>query len=108
METSSTTRARRRSTWLWALRVAVTVAAVAYLFQAVSAGQLLDGDYAFLRLHQLGTTTADLLMLLALVSAAGLKWVARGPLAPFLLTLAAMIVSPVRAGSSGTCPSGSP
>src|SRR5699024_11778007 len=83
----------------WALCVAVTVAAVSYLFQAVSAGQFLDGDYAFLRLHQLGTTTADLLMFLALVSAAGLKWVARGPLAPFLITLAAMIVSQVQAAT---------
>ena len=99
METSSPTRARWYSTCLWALRVAVTVAAVAYLFQAVSAGQFLDGDYAFLRLHQLGTTTADLLMFLALVSAAGLKWVARGPLAPFLITLAAMIVSQAQAAT---------
>lgn len=99
MESSPSTRPRRYSTCLWALRVAVTVAAVAYLFQAVSAGQFLAGDYAFLRLHQLGTTTADLLMVLALVSAAGLKWIARGPRAPFLITLAAMLVSQAQAAT---------
>lgn len=86
-------RRRRYSICLWTLRVVVTAAAVTYLFQAVSAGQFLDGDYAFLRLHQAGTTIADVLMFIALVSAAGLKWIARGPLAPFLITLVAMVVS---------------
>lgn len=99
METSATTRTRWYSSCLWVLRVAVTLAAITYLFQAVSAGQFLDGDYAFLRLHQLGTTTVDILMFIALVSAAGLRWVARGPVAPFLITLAAMIVSQAQAAT---------
>src|SRR5690625_7730575 len=108
METSATTRTRWYSSCLWVLRVAVTLAAITYLFQAVSAGQFLDGDYAFLRLHQLGTTTADILMFIALVSAAGLRWVARRPVAPFLLALGAMVVSPARAdagaGRAGRAP----
>lgn len=86
-------RHRWQSICLWPLRVTTTLAAATYLFQAVSAGQFLDGDYAFLHLHQLGTTAADLLMFAALVSAAGLKWIASGPLTPFLITFVAMLVS---------------
>lgn len=75
------------------------LAAVAYLFQAVSAGQFLSGDYVFLRVHQLGTTAADTLMLIALVATACLKWVARGPLTPFAAVLTVMAVSQLQAAS---------
>ena len=94
---------RTRDRWhlasLWALRVTVTLAAVVYLFQAVSAGQFLEGDYAFLRVHQLGTTVADVLMFVALVSAGCLKWVARGPLSPFLAVVGTIIVSQAQAAA---------
>lgn len=79
--------------------MALTLAAVAYLFQAVSAGQFLEGDYAFLRVHQLGTTVADVLMFVALVSAGCLKWVARGPLSPFLAVVGTIIVSQAQAAA---------
>ena len=84
---------RRAAACRWAFRATITPAAVTYLFQAVSAGQFLDGDYAFLRVHQVGTTVADALLLLALVAAGCLRWLARGPLAPFLYVLGAMLVS---------------
>lgn len=82
---------------LWALRIAVTVAAAGYLFQAVSAGQFLSGDYGFLGIHQAGTTAVDVVMVLALLSAGSLRWAARGSVAPFLATLAAIAASQVQA-----------
>jgi hypothetical protein len=89
-----TAEPRKRDDWFrWVFRVAITLAAAVYLFQAVSAGQFLDGDYAFLGIHQLGTTVADALMFVALVSTGCLKWVARGPVTPFLAVLATMAVS---------------
>lgn len=94
---------RARDRWhrpgLWVLRVAVALAAAVYLFQAVSAGQFLDGDYAFLRVHQLGTTIADALMFLALASTGCIKWIARGPLTPFLAVLGAILVSQAQAAA---------
>lgn len=87
------TRARWVSASLWPLRVTSTLAATVYLFQAVSAGQFLDGDYGFLRIHQLGTTVADILMFAALVAAACLRWLAHGRLTPFLAVLGAVLVS---------------
>ncbi|APX33631.1 hypothetical protein BH708_13915 [Brachybacterium sp. P6-10-X1] len=95
------TERRERSTapFLWAWRVLLTVAAAGYLFQAVSAGQFLQGDYAFLRFHQVGTTTLDVVMVLALLAAGALRWVARGPLLPLLGTLGVFAVSQAQAGT---------
>ena len=88
---------RRRDRWfrpcLWAFRVTITLAAVIYLFQAVTAGQFLDGDYAFLRVHLMGATVGDITMFSALIATACLKWVARGPLTPFLGVLGAIVVA---------------
>lgn len=86
---------RRRSflPCLWVWRVLLALAAAGYLFQAVSAGQFLQGDYDFLRIHQLGTTSLDTVMLLALIAAGLLKWLSRGPVLPFLGTLGVLLVS---------------
>ena len=80
----------------------ITLAAIGYLFQAVSAGQFLDGDYAFLRVHQLGTTVVDVLMFLALVATVLLKWVARGPLTPLVAVLATLIASQAQAATGAS------
>lgn len=92
---------RERSTapYRWAWRILLTAAAAGYLFQAVSAGQFLQGDYAFLRLHQVGTTALDVVMVLALLAAGALRWVARGPLLPLLGTLGVFAVSQAQAGT---------
>ena len=92
-------RPRWRLACLWTFRAAITLAAVGYLFQAVSAGQFLDGYYAFLQVHQVGTSVVDGLMAIALVSTALLKWVARGPVAPFVAVLATMAVSQAQAAT---------
>lgn len=92
----------RRRSWLillWAWRVLLTLAAAGYLFQAVSAGQFLQGDYDFLQIHQLGTTTLDAVMFLAVVAAGLLKWAARGPLLPFLGTLGVLLLSQAQSGT---------
>lgn len=85
--------------YLWAWRILLTVAAAGYLFQAVSAGQFLQGDYAFLRIHQLGTTALDIVVVLALVTAGLLRWAARGPVLPLLGTLGVFAVSQAQAGT---------
>ncbi|WP_155838554.1 hypothetical protein [Arthrobacter castelli] len=93
---------RRRRSWspcLWAWRVLLALAAAGYLFQAVSAGQFLQGDYDFLRIHQIGTTTLDVVMFLALIAAGLLKWLSRGPLLPFLGTLGVLLVSQAQSGT---------
>lgn len=66
--------------------MAVTAAAVLYFFQAVSAGQFLDGQYPFLRLHQLATTAADVCVTLALLLAVLLVRPGRGRLTPLVAT----------------------
>lgn len=77
----------------------LTLAAAGYLFQAVSAGQFLQGDYDFLRIHQSGTTTLDAVMFLALIVAGLFRWLSRGPLLPFLGTLGVLLVSQAQAGT---------
>lgn len=92
-------RERSAAPYLWAWRILLTAAAAGYLFQAVSAGQFLQGDYAFLRFHQVGTTALDVVMVLALLAAGALRWVARGQLLPLLGTLGVFAVSQAQAGT---------
>ncbi|UQU67654.1 hypothetical protein COUCH_15870 [Couchioplanes caeruleus] len=96
MATTDQTRTRWHKVGLQLFRSAISAAAVVYLFQAVSAGQFLDGGYDFLRLHQLGTTVADGLMALALIATTLMKW-GRGSLRPFLGVLATILVSQAQA-----------
>lgn len=75
------------------------MAAAGYLFQAVSAGQFLQGDYDFLQIHQIGTTALDATMFLALIASALFKWLSHGPLLTFLGTLGVMLVSQAQAAT---------
>lgn len=74
-------------------------AAAGYLFQAVSAGQFLQGDYDFLVVHQVTTTVLDALMFIALIVACLLKWLTRGPLLPLLGTISVVAVSQAQAAT---------
>lgn len=87
---------------LWAWRALLALAAAGYLFQAVSAGQFLQGDYDFLGVHQVGTTVLDGVMFLALIVSGLLKWLARGPLWPLLGTLGVIVVSQAQAMTGAT------
>src|SRR5690625_2343120 len=54
-------------------RVLIWLVVIAYLGQAVLAGQFLSGTYAALRLHQTGGTASDLILFLAVVIGALLQ-----------------------------------
>lgn len=80
-------------------RVLIWLVVIAYLGQAVLAGQFLSGTYAALRLHQTGGTASDLILFLAVVIGALLRWHAKGSLWPFWVALGLLVANQVQNGA---------
>jgi hypothetical protein len=72
---------------------------LAYLGQAVLAGQFLSGTYFALRLHQLGGTASDLIVFLAVVVGALLRWHAKGSAWPFWAVVGLLVANQVQNGA---------
>jgi len=76
-------------TWVyWPFRVAITLAALMLVLQAVLAGQFLAGTFGALGMHRDNATYAGIMVLVAAACALLVWRPGRGPLWPFLATLA--------------------
>lgn len=76
-------------TWTyWPFRVAITLAALMMVLQAVLAGQFLAGTYQALGMHRDNATYAGIMVLVAAACALLIWRPGRGPFWPFPATLA--------------------
>lgn len=80
-------------------RALAWIVTAAYFGQAVFAGQFMAGTYAALRMHQIGATVTDVVLFLAVVVAALLRWRAKGAIWPFLAALALLLANQVQNGA---------
>lgn len=81
----------------WTYRLSVTIAAVAYLLQAVSAGQYLSGSAAFLRVHQQTPIVADMALFIGIISAIVLRWPGGVSARPLVVVIAIFLVAQAQA-----------
>jgi hypothetical protein len=72
---------------------------VAYLGQAVFAGQFLSGTYFALRLHQYGGTVSDVVVFLAAFVGALLRWHGKGNAWPFWVAVGLLVTNQVQNGA---------
>jgi len=96
LETSSSNQRIRNNSW-WVYRFAITIAAVAYLFQAVTAGQYLSGNVVFLRMHQQTPIAADAALVAGIVAAILLRWPGRATVRPLVLIIATFLLAQAQA-----------
>lgn len=71
----------------------------AYFWQVILAGQFLSGTYAALNLHQLGATVSDVLLFLAAIVGALLRWRAKGAAWPFWAALGLLMANQAQNGA---------
>lgn len=86
-------------TYVLLFRVLSWSVAFLYLSQAVLAGQFLSGTYPALHLHQIGATTSDLVLFVAVVVAALLRWQAKSPTWPFWASLGLLVANQIQNGA---------
>lgn len=92
-------RSRTIRIYAHVLRLLFWMLVLAYLGQSVLAGQFLSGTYVALRMHQLGGTTSDLILFLAVVMGALLRWQAKGRAWPFWAAVSLLATNQVQNGA---------
>ncbi|MBB4930773.1 hypothetical protein F4561_001593 [Lipingzhangella halophila] len=93
------TRSRLRHIFARLFRVLAFLVVVAYLGQAVLAGQFLSGTYPALRWHQLGATVSDVLLFVAVAVGALLRWQTNGRAWPFWASLGLLVANQIQNGA---------
>ena len=91
-------RSRPLRSYILAFRVLSWLVVVTYFGQAVLAGQFLSGTYPALRLHGIGGTVADFVVVFAVVTAALLCWHGKGRSWPFWAALGLLVLNQVQNG----------
>lgn len=92
-------RSRSAHAYAHVFRALSWLVVLAYLGQAVLAGQFLSGTYVALRMHQLGATVSDLILFLAVVVGALLRWHAKGRVWPFWAAVGLLVTNQVQNGA---------